>query len=111
MVARAGAGPAPIPHKELTAAKLTEAIRYCLSDRAAVAAASIAEKMGPENGIQTAVESFHKQLPLERLQCDIIPGQPAVWAYSRGKSHVKLSKIAAETLLSGKSIESKHMKM
>jgi hypothetical protein len=111
MVANAGAGPDPIPHTELTVDNLTVAIHYCLSPQAATAAALIADKMSSEVGVRAAVQSFHKGLPLERIRCDVIPSEPAVWSYSKSKKSIKLSKIAAEILISTKSIDSKHLKL
>jgi hypothetical protein len=110
MVANAGAGPNPIPHTEITVENLSEAIRYCLSQEAATAAAIIANKMASEVGVPAAVQSFHKQLPLERIPCDLISNEPAVWSFSKSKFSIKLSKIAAEILISTKSIDSKHLK-
>lgn len=110
MVANAGAGPAPIPHRELTVDNLAAAIRYCLSPQAAAAAAIIADKMSSEVGVRAAVQSFHKGLPLERIRCDVIPSEPAVWSYSKSKNPIKLSKMAAEILISTNSIDSKHLK-
>jgi hypothetical protein len=46
------------------------------------------------------VESFHRHLPLEVMQCDLIPGQPAVWTLKSGRKPVKISKLAAEVLVS-----------
>lgn len=43
MIHKAGAGPAPIPHKKLNAENLREAIQYALSSEAKVAAAKMAE--------------------------------------------------------------------
>ncbi|SCV51610.1 probable sterol glucosyltransferase [Fusarium fujikuroi] len=111
MVANAGAGPTPIPHTELTVDKLAAAIRYCLSPQAATAAATIADKMSSEVGVRAAVQSFHKCLPLERIRCDVIPSEPAVWSYSKLKTPIKLSKVAAEILISTSSIDSKHLKL
>ncbi|RKL23387.1 Sterol 3-beta-glucosyltransferase UGT80B1 [Fusarium oxysporum] len=110
MVANAGAGPAPIPHRELTVDNFAAAIRYCLSPQAASAAAIIADKMSSEVGVRAAVQSFHKGLPLERIRCDVIPSEPAVWSYSKSKNPIKLSKMAAEILISTNSIDSKHLK-
>jgi hypothetical protein len=111
MVAKAGAGPNPIPHAELTADNLAEAIQYCLSQKAADAAASIAASMRSEVGVQAAVQSFHRQLPLERIPCDLIKSEPAVWLYSKTKRPIRLSKVAAEIVLSNTSTESKYLKM
>ncbi|OJJ01775.1 hypothetical protein ASPVEDRAFT_71789 [Aspergillus versicolor CBS 583.65] len=111
MVAAAGAGPTPIPHKQLTVDALAAGIRYCLSEHAAEAASAIAHKMSSESGIRAAVSSFHRNLPLERLQCDLYPSQPAVWSVSVPKSRqkVKLSKFAAETLVADGMIDKKNL--
>lgn len=111
MVAKAGAGPDPIPHADLTAENLAQAIRYCLSQQAAEAAVSIAEQMKSESGVRAAARSFHRQLPLELMRCDLIPTEPAVWTYSKSKRAIRLSKVAAQIVLSNTSTESKHMKM
>ncbi|CAH0027346.1 unnamed protein product [Clonostachys rhizophaga] len=111
MVANAGAGPQPIPHKSLTADNLADAIRYCLSQQAAIAAASIAASMESEAGVQAAVQSFHRQLPLERIRCDLIPSEPASWTYTKTKKPLRLSKMAAEIILSKTSADSKHMRI
>ncbi|KAL1628580.1 hypothetical protein SLS56_005812 [Neofusicoccum ribis] len=100
MVAARGAGPKPIPHKELSASNLAEAIRFCLTPEAASAASAIAESMRAENGVRAAAESIHKHLPLDRLRCDILPDQPAAWSFGKGGRKVKLSKVAAEIVLS-----------
>ncbi|RYP47048.1 hypothetical protein DL768_006843 [Monosporascus sp. mg162] len=111
MVANAGAGPKPIPQKQLSSENLAEAIRYCLSPRAVLAAQSIAARMASENGVQTAVESWLRQLPVKRMQCDLLPTQPAAWAYTKSRRPLKLSKVAAEILLSQNTIESKHLSL
>lgn len=111
MVATAGAGPAPIPHKQLTVDTLAEGIRYCLREQTATAASAIAQKINSESGVQAAVSSFHRNLPLDRLQCDLYPSQPAVWSLSLGRRKLKLSKIAAELLVANKLIEKKNLTM
>ncbi|KAL1619597.1 hypothetical protein SLS54_006534 [Diplodia seriata] len=110
MIAASGAGPIPIPQKELTSDNLAEAIRYCQSPQASTAAREISEKMKTESGVQTAVDSFHKNLPLEKMACDLFPDRPAVWKYTKGKQRMKLSKLAAETVVSTLAIDRKHMK-
>ncbi|KAJ5967490.1 hypothetical protein N7501_003738 [Penicillium viridicatum] len=111
MVAAAGAGPAPIPHRELNADILAEGIRYCLTNQAITAASAIAVKMASEAGVQAAVSSFHSHLPLERLSCDICPGEPAVWSYSTRDINLKLSKVAAATLVAQNLINPKRLKL
>ncbi|KAJ1323153.1 sterol 3beta-glucosyltransferase [Microdochium nivale] len=111
MVALAGAGPKPIPHKQLNAQNLADAIRFCLTPEAAAAAREVAARMETENGVATAAKSFHANLPLEILQCDILPDQPAVWQFRRGKVHIKLSKQAASLLLNHLKIGQKGMSL
>lgn len=56
--------------------------------------------MGNEQGVRAAAESFYKQLPREKMQCDLIPNQPAVWTLKSGRKPIKISKLAAEVLVS-----------
>ncbi|GKZ18507.1 hypothetical protein AbraIFM66951_003387 [Aspergillus brasiliensis] len=111
MVAAAGAGPTPIPYKELTVDKLVEGIQYCLSEQARMSAVAIAAKMQSEAGVKAAVASFHRNLPLKSLQCDLDPDLPAVWSLSQNRKKLKLSKIAAEVLLSNGLIDAKSLTM
>lgn len=111
MVANAGAGPEPIPSRELNSQILAQGISYCLTQEARAAAQSIANKMRSENGVVTAVQSWLRQLPAKRLQCDLIPDQPAVWNCSRFKKTLKLSKLAAAMLTSRKLVDDKHLQM
>ncbi|KAB2570879.1 Sterol 3-beta-glucosyltransferase UGT80A2 [Lasiodiplodia theobromae] len=111
MIAARGAGPRPIYHQYLTADNLAAAIRFCLTPEAGIAAAGIAESMGLEDGIRAAVDSFHRHLPISRLQCDILPDQPAVWSAKVGKSTVRLSKAAAEVVLSESVVKAKALRM
>ncbi|KAJ6567741.1 putative sterol glucosyltransferase [Mycena vulgaris] len=100
MVAATGAGPKPIPHRELTARNLSDAITFCLSSDAAAAAQTISAKMRQEaSGVKTAVASFHANLPLQPLQCDIFVDRPAAWVLRKGKRKIRLSKLAAEVLV------------
>jgi Ser/Thr protein kinase RdoA (MazF antagonist) len=98
MVNAAGAGPAPIPQRQLNAQNLADAIRDCLTPRAQAAAQIMADKMRQENGVRQAVNSFHANLPLDDMRCDILPEFSAAWLYKKESLRVKLSKAAAEIL-------------
>lgn len=111
MVAAAGAGPKPIPQRQLSAENLADAIRFCLIPEAAAAAQVLADKMKTETGVATAARSFHANLPANFMQCDLIPDQPAVWRYKTGKSRLRLSKQAAGVLLNHLRISQKNMSM
>ncbi|KAL2126096.1 hypothetical protein VTI74DRAFT_1700 [Chaetomium olivicolor] len=99
MVAAAGAGPKPIPQKQLTSGSLAQAIQFCLTEAASTIAAAVSRKMQSEFGVQQAVESFHANLPLPRLRCSILNNQPATWSYRKGGKKVGLSKVAAQILV------------
>jgi hypothetical protein len=100
MVANAGAGPEPLAPRNMTAAALAEAIQFLMREETSAAAKEIAIRMEHEQGIQSAVESFHRHLPVGSMQCDLVPGQPAVWTLKSGRKLVKVSKLAAEVLVS-----------
>jgi hypothetical protein len=99
MVAAAGAGPEPIPHKQLDSKNLAEAISFCLSEEARAAAQTMAGRMQTENGVQEAVRSFHRHLEVDKLRCDLIPSRPAAWRLKKGKVRLKLSNMAAGILV------------
>lgn len=98
MIAAAGAGLEPIPYKSLTAEKLADAIRYSLTPEAAFVAQKMAARINQEDGVRAAVKSFHAHLPRRDMECDLVPGEPAVWKFKKGRRIVKISKMAALTL-------------
>lgn len=79
IVARAGAGPPPIPHKQLTVDKLSDAINMALESSTQEKAQAISAKMKDESGVRDGVRSFHRQLDVQSLRCCICPERPAVW--------------------------------
>ncbi|KAL4782156.1 hypothetical protein BJX76DRAFT_349619 [Aspergillus varians] len=107
LVAAAGAGPRPIPQRELNVDNLTEAIHLCLQPETRRAAQNIASGMQHESGVQAAVDSFHRNLPLEQMQCDLLPNQAATWSYKAPR--MRLSKLAAQILTSHLRIDKKSL--
>ncbi|KAF7125572.1 hypothetical protein CNMCM5793_001789 [Aspergillus hiratsukae] len=97
IVYRAGAGPAPIPYKQLNTEKLADAINKALGPEMQEKAAEIGAKMRQENGVKCAMASFHRHLDLETLRCSICPHRPAVWWVRH--SHIKLSTFATAVLV------------
>lgn len=97
IIARSGAGPDPLPFKELTTEKLTEAINKALDPSIKERVEEISEKMKTESGVQNAVQSFYRHLDLDKLRCSICPHLPAVWAIR--KSKIRLSAFAATILV------------
>ncbi|KAF4949920.1 hypothetical protein FSARC_13341 [Fusarium sarcochroum] len=110
MVNAGGAGPAPIPFKTLNSENLAEAIRFCLTPEASAAACEIAHKMSSEAGVRRAVASFHANLPLSDMRCDVLPNSAAVWSYKHKGEHIKLSKVAAEVLVENHRVSWKDLK-
>lgn len=96
MVARAGAGPDPIPHKQLTAGNLADAISFCLRPDSLQRARTLADKIAAERGSDKGAELFHQHLDAERLRCTIAPSRVAAWRVKR--TNVRLSAFAAYTL-------------
>ncbi|KAJ5781219.1 hypothetical protein N7457_006379 [Penicillium paradoxum] len=103
IVAMAGAGPAPVPYKQLTAASLTDAIEIALEPSTQEKAQEIADKMQEESGVRDGVRSFHRQLDLKALQCAICPDRPAVW-------HVKQTSIALSAFAAAVLVETGRLK-
>jgi len=68
MIANAGAGPRPIPPKELNAEKLAEAIAFVYSVEARLMAGEMGETIRAEDGVKAGVDSFHRQLPLHNMR-------------------------------------------
>jgi sterol 3beta-glucosyltransferase len=105
MISAAGAGPRPLDSKALYAATLSTAIKTLLHPSTIQAAQKISQKMRSENGVKEAVRSFHRNLPIKTLSCDMVPRQPATWYWKKGKRTLKLSHRAASILVEHKKIE------
>ena len=106
IVARAGAGPQPLPYKSLTAAKLADALRQTYHPEMRSKAAEIGEMMRKERGVCNAACSFHRHLKLDRLCCDLCPDRPAVWWVKH--SRIRLSTFAAAVLVETGLLKSHH---
>jgi UDP:flavonoid glycosyltransferase YjiC (YdhE family) len=107
IVARAGAGPVPIPHKRLTVEKLSDAIEMALKDSTKERAQEIAKKMENESGVREGVSSFHRQLNTKPLRCAVCPSRPAVWHLKH--TEVGLSAFAASTLVEMGKLNPEHL--
>jgi hypothetical protein len=67
----------------------------------------ISGQMKKDSGVQSAVKSFHANLPLENMHCDVIPDQPAAWTYRKHSKVIKLSNLAAKLLVQQTAIDPK----
>ncbi|TVY87589.1 Sterol 3-beta-glucosyltransferase [Lachnellula willkommii] len=100
MVARAGAGPSPIPFKDLDAEGLSKAILKALEPETLERAKELGERIREEKGCEAGAASFHKQLDVDRLRCSMCLDKVAVWRVKTkgSKENVKLSAFAATVL-------------
>ncbi|EGP89469.1 UDP-glucuronosyl/UDP-glucosyltransferase [Zymoseptoria tritici IPO323] len=92
MLARAGAGPDPIPHKTLTPAILASAITFCLQPSTLARAADLADKIRAERGAEQGADFFHQHLNVDSLRCALSPSRAAVWEWRPSKQRAKVPK-------------------
>ncbi|KAH6687807.1 hypothetical protein F5X68DRAFT_268554 [Plectosphaerella plurivora] len=109
MVKRAGAGPDPIPYKELTAEKLAAAIKVCLETNTQERAQELGSKIREEQGDVEGGKSFHRHLDVEKLRCSIAPSRTAAWRVRR--TRVRLSPFAASVLVKAGKIKYADLKL
>jgi hypothetical protein len=97
MIARAGAGPEPIPYNKLTAESLGAAIQEALRPETLQRARELGEKIREEKGTEVGGRSFHQFLEVDKLRCSLAPSRVAVWRVRR--TQVRLSALAASVLV------------
>ena len=96
MVAKAGAGPLPVPYKQLTAEKLAAAITEALRPETLAKAQELGARIKEENGTEVGGKSFHDMLNVDNLRCSLAPSRVAVWRVKR--TQTRLSALAANIL-------------
>jgi len=109
MVHRAGAGPEPIPHKQLTSDNLAQGIKICLKPESQNKAHELAAKIAKEKGSDVGAQSFHQFLDVDTLRCSLAPSRTAVWSIKR--TDVRLSAMAACTLANEGLLDFKELKL
>ena len=96
MIARAGAGPLPVPYKHLDSDKLAAAILEALKPAALEKAAKLGESIAREKGTEIGARRFHENLKVDSLRCSLCPSRVAVWRVRR--TNIRLSCLAATVL-------------
>ncbi|MCJ1314633.1 hypothetical protein MMC25_008315 [Agyrium rufum] len=96
MVAKAGAGPTPVPYKHLTAAILSQSISEALKPAVLERARELGQRISHEKGADQGGKCFHDSLDVDGLRCALAPSRAAVWRVKRTKT--RLSAFAAATL-------------
>jgi len=113
MISKSGAGAEPVPYKSLTADKLAEGIKQCLTDKAREEAEKIAKDIEEEgDGAKNAVTSFHRSLVLRghnSMRCAILEDRVAVWNLKN--TNLRLSALAAELLVEKKKLHWKQLRL
>jgi len=109
MIARAGAGPNPIPQRQLTAEKLIEAIGFCLRPETLERAEELAHRTAAERGSEKGAHLFHQHLTPDRLRCTLAPSRAAVWRVKR--TQVRLSAFAVCTLTNANLLDLADLKL
>lgn len=109
MVARAGAGPDPIPYKKLTAEALAEALEFVSRPETQDRAKELGAKIREEQGADIGGQSFHNHLDLKNIRCSLAPSRVAVWRLPR--TNMRLSALAASTLVSSGYIQWSDLKL
>ncbi|KAF2129493.1 glycosyltransferase family 1 protein [Dothidotthia symphoricarpi CBS 119687] len=97
MVAKAGAGPKPVPFKQMTAETLAASITFALKEEVRIAVQEMASRIGKEDGALGTAQDFEERLRLDDMRCDICPERLATWQDI--KTGVHLSGFAAVALV------------
>jgi UDP:flavonoid glycosyltransferase YjiC (YdhE family) len=108
MIARAGAGPRPIPYKHLTATNLAAAIQSALDPGVESNAVELGVLIARERGCETGATTFHQQLGMDDLRCHVDNSRTAVWLLRR--SSLRLSSFAAAVLVNAGLLKYKDLK-
>lgn len=108
MVAKAGAGPEPVPFKKLTAEILAQSIDMALSPDTQGRAQELGAKISHENGADVGAKTFLAGLAGEPgkggiYRCMIDPKRLAIWRVGGTKS--MLSGFAASVLVANEEIQ------
>ena len=96
MVAKAGAGPKPIPSKQLNADNLAAGIMEALKPTTLARAQELGAKISSEKGTDVGAKDFNDKLDVDSLRCSLAPSRAASWRVKR--TQIRLSAFAATTL-------------
>jgi hypothetical protein len=109
MIAKAGAGPVPVPFKQMTAESLAHSITFSLQDSVQVAVQRMAESIAEEDGAGGTTRDFEQRLDIDGMRCQICPERLATWRDKQTGVH--LSGFAACTLVEQKMLDVKHLRL
>lgn len=88
MIARAGAGPVPVPFKKMTADSLAESITFALKPEVQSAAKELATHIAEEDGAYGAAKDIQAKLDIDSMRCDLCPERLATWQHKKTGTHL-----------------------
>ncbi|KAH7018846.1 glycosyltransferase family 28 domain-containing protein [Ilyonectria destructans] len=94
MIARAGAGPTPVPFKKMTAETLAASIAFALKPEVQQAVQDMAQRIGIEDGAGDTARDFQERLGIDIFRCDICPDKLAVWQHKGIGAHLSCFAVA-----------------
>jgi hypothetical protein len=111
MIARAGAGPEPVPFKKMTAQSLASSITAALKPDIQAGAQRMSENIAREDGAKETAHGLQNRLiEEERLhQCDVCPERLATWKHK--KTGRRLSGFAVFCLVDKRLIQPHEVKL
>lgn len=111
MVARAGAGPEPVPFTAMTEDTLAASIKFALKPEVQEGAKEMAKSIAQENGAEDTARLFQKRLLKadHHLECELCPGHLASWKHK--KTGTLLSGLAITVLIDKAIIKPNEVKL
>lgn len=109
MIAKAGAGPVPIPFKKMTSETLAASITFALKEEVKVAVQAMAAQIAEEDGAAETAADMEQALNLDEMRCHVCPERLAIWKDKKTGAH--LSGMAASTLAEQELIHPKDLRL
>lgn len=97
MIAKAGAGPVPVPFKEMTAESLAESITFALQPKVQIAVEEMAAHIAAETGAADTADDWNERTDIDDFRCDLFPERLAIWQHK--KNGAQLSGFAVSCLV------------
>lgn len=108
-ISEAGAGPTPVPFKEMTAESLAASIEFALEPEVQEAVQAMADRIAVEEGAGETAGDFQERVGIDQMRCDICPDKLAVWTHKKTGAH--LSGFAVSCLVDNGFIEPRDIKL
>jgi hypothetical protein len=109
MIAKAGAGPVPVPFKEMTAETLADSITFALKPKVQISVQEMAAQIEEEHGDEDTVEDWNDRIDIDDFRCDLFPERLAIWQHKKSKA--QLSGFAVSCLIQKHAIQHGDVKM